>query len=117
MVLRNKQEVVGIKQYLLDKLKEEDAFWSYSPASISLSTIDDDNLIAYTMRFLDLDEIKLLFRIFAKSKIKRAWHRLLVPEGEYLYTLNRFFVWYYFRAKCPDSYLKSLYTRHLNRTI
>lgn len=95
-------------------LKEEHAFWSYSPESVTLENMSDDNLIALTMRYLDLDEIKLLFQIYSFKKIKNAWKGILVPEGEYLYTLNRFFAWYYFKAKRPDAYLKSLQTRHLN---
>ncbi len=74
-------------------------------------------MIALTMRYLDLQEIKLLFRIFSYKKIKDAWKKILVPEGDYLYTLNRFFAWYYFKAKNPDSYLKSLQTRHLNALL
>lgn len=103
-----------VKSFLLGKLKEENAMWAYNPESITVEKVDDDNLIAWTMRHLDLDEIALLFSIYPKSKIKKAWRRLLVPEGEYLYTLNRFFAWYYFDAKNPDSYLKNLQTRHLN---
>jgi len=67
------------------------------------------------MRHLDLPQIGLLFSIFSRKKIKEAWKRLLVPEGDYLYTLNRFFAWYYFDAKRPDAYLKSLTTRHFNQ--
>ncbi len=66
------------------------------------------------MRHLDLPEIKQLFEIFSFSKIKHAWKTILIPEGHYLHTLNRFFAWYYFKAKRPDAYLKSLYTRHFN---
>lgn len=51
------------------------------------------------MRYLDLPEIKQLFVIYPAKKIKSAWREILVPEGEYLYTLNRFFAWYYFKAK------------------
>jgi hypothetical protein len=106
-----------IKGILLEKLKEENAFWAYDPKTVSSDNIHDEQLIAMTMRFLDLDEIKLLFKIFPFKKIKDAWKRLLVPEGEYLYTLNRFFAWYYFKAKNPDAYLKSLLTRHLNTML
>lgn len=95
-------------------LKKEHAFWSYDVDSIKAQDIPDDQLIALTLRHLDLSEIKLLFSIYSLQKIKTAWRNLLVPEGEYLYTLNRFFAWYYFKAKNPDSYLKSLQTRHLN---
>lgn len=114
MIVKNKDKINEIKGGLLQQLKEENAFWSYDPESVSLDTVKDDQLIALTMRYLDLDEIKLLFSIFPFKKIKDAWKKLLVPEGEYLYTLNRFFAWYYFKAKNPDAYLKSLQTRHLN---
>ncbi len=115
MIIRNKEKAVAIKQGLLNQLKEEHAFWSYEPESVSLATIDDNQLIALTMRYLDLPEIKQLFSLFSYRKIKKAWRDILVPEGDYLYTLNRFFAWYYFDAKKPDAYLKSLQTRYFNR--
>jgi len=114
MILKSKDNVNKIKSRLLEQLKEENAFWSYDLESVTLDNMCDDQLIALTMRYLDLDEIKQLFSIFSFRKIKEAWRKLLVPEGEYLYTLNRFFAWYYFKAKNPDAYLKSLQTRHLN---
>lgn len=114
MKIKDNAEIKTIKEKLLQQLKEEGAFWSYAPESVTLENISDDQLIALTMRYLDLEEIGQLFSIFSYKKIKNAWKRLLVPEGEYLYTLNRFFAWYYFKAKKPDSYLKSLQTRHLN---
>ena len=114
MILRKKDKVDKIKGELLEQLKEENAFWSYDPESVTLDTICDDQLIALTMRHLDLNEIQQLFQIFSYKKIKAAWKKLLVPEGEYLYTLNRFFAWYYFKAKNPDSYMKTLQTRHIN---
>ncbi len=114
MLVRDKDKINEIKSGLLRQLKEEKAFWSYEPDSITLDTISDDQLIALTMRYLDLDEIKQLFCIYSFKKIKDSWKKLLVPEGDYLYTLNRFFAWYYFKAKKPDAYLKSLQTRHIN---
>lgn len=108
-------KINDIKEQLLELLKKEHTFWSYNTDTISLNTISDNQLIAFTMRYLDIDEIKMLFDIYPVSKIKKAWRELLVPEGEYLYTLNRFFAWYYFKAKRPDAYLKSLQTRQLNR--
>lgn len=114
MTVRNKDKINEIKDALFQQLKQENVFWSYGPQSVSLDNICDDQLIALTMRYLDLDEIKQLFMIFSFKKIKYAWKHLLVPEGEYLYTLNRFFAWYYFKAKNPDAYLKSIQTRYLN---
>ena len=106
--------VLDVKNALFKQLKAEHAFWSYDVDKISIADIDDANLIALTMRYLDLPEINRLFEIYSSKKIKDAWKKLLVPEGAYLYTLNRFFAWYYFDAKRPDAYLKSLETRHFN---
>lgn len=114
MTITSKDKIHDIKCGLLQQLKEENAFWSYAPESVTPDNVRDEQLIALTMRYLDLDEIKQLFSIFPFKKIKDAWKKLLVPEGEYLYTLNRFFAWYYFKAKNPDAYLKSLQTRYLN---
>lgn len=115
MVIRDKQKIYEIKSELLEQLRQEHAFWSYTSESVNVDSVEDDQLIALTMRYLDLPEIKQLFSIYSMRKIKDAWKRLLVPEGEYLYTLNRFFSWYYFKAKNPDAYLKTLQTRHQNR--
>ena len=115
MTIRNIDKKFSIKKKLLRLLVDEHVFWSYDPDSIQYDSISDDQLIALTMRHLDLDEIKMLFDIYPKNKIKSAWRKLLVPEGQYLYTLNRFFAWYYFGSKKPDSYLKSLETRYYNQ--
>ncbi len=110
-------EKAKIRTDLFHKLQEENAFWSYDNSKISPETIPDDLLIALTLRHLDLAEIKDLFSIFSLRKIHGAWKEILVPEGEYLYTLNRFLAWYYFKSKRPDQYLKSLETRHLNKLL
>lgn len=115
--MRDKSRITEIKETLLEHLKKEHVFWSYDNNEISIETLTDDALIAYSLRYLDLSEINLLFSIFPKTKIKRIWVSRLIPEGEYLYTLNRFFAWYYFNAKRPGQYIKSLHTRHLNRMI
>ena len=102
-----------IKQELLAKLKQEHCFWSYNEDSIK--DIPDDMLIEKTLLHLDLDEINQLFLIYPFKKIKQVWLDYLIPQEEYLYTLNRFFAWYYFKAKKPDTYIKSMATRHLNK--
>ena len=117
----------AIKQELLAKLKQEHCFWSYNEDSIkdipddmliekTLLHLDlDDMLIEKTLLHLDLDEINQLFLIYPFKKIKQVWLDYLIPQEEYLYTLNRFFAWYYFKAKKPDAYIKSMATRHLNK--
>lgn len=105
----------SIKSVLLEQLKQEHCFWSYNEDSIH--RISDDILIEKTLLHLDLPEIDLLFKLYPFKQIKQVWLEHLVPQEEYLYTLNRFFAWYYFNAKRPDAYIKSMATRHYNRMM
>ena len=102
-----------IKKQLLAKLKQEHCLWSY--AEDTVSNISDDMLIEKTLQYLDLDDIDLLFQIYPYRKVKQVWLEHLVPQEEYLYALNRFLAWYYFKAKSPDTYIKSMATRHHNK--
>ena len=102
-----------IKNQLLAKLKQEHCFWSYTVENIS--NIPDDILIEKTLLHLDLEGIDQLIKIYSLRKIKRVWLDHLIPQEEYLYTLNRFFAWYYFKIKYPDRYIKSMTTRYYNR--
>ena len=103
----------AIKSNLLAKLKQEHCFWSYNEDTIS--DISDDMLIEKTLLHLDLEEIDQLFQLYPYRKVKRVWLDHLVPQAEFLYTLNRFLAWYYFKAKSPDAYIKSMATRYYNR--
>lgn len=105
---------MDIRNYLLDKLFEAGAFWSYDRASVR-DSISDSQLIEAVLIKLDLDEIDLLFKLFSQRKIKGVWLKTMVVQGDYYYSLNRFFAWYYFGVRYPDRYLKSMVTRHLSR--
>ena len=104
------------RHFLIEKLREEKCFWSYAP-DFAESDVPDEIIIEKTLVYLDLDEIKALFELYGKQKVKRVWLERLVPQGDYLYTLNRFFAWFYFKVKQPDKYVKSMETRILNRRI
>ena len=103
----------AIKDELLSKLKQEHCFWSYNEDSIK--DISDEILIEKTLLHLDLAEIDMLFQIYPYRTIKQVWLNHLVPQEEYLYSLNRFLAWYYFKAKRPDAYIKSMSTRYFNK--
>lgn len=105
----------AIKSELLDKLKQEHCFWSFN--SDSIKEVSDDLLIEKTLLYLDMEEIRQLFSIFPFKKIKQVWRDYLLPQGEYLYTLNRFLAWYYFRVKNPDTYMKAMETRYFNKLM
>ena len=102
-----------IKRQLLTKLKQEHCFWSYDSSSIN--NITDEFLIELVMLHLDLKDINKLFWIFPYKQIKTCWINNLIPQGDYLYTLNKFFAFYYFNAKRPGAYVKVMATKRLNK--
>ena len=92
---------MNIREHIADKLIDSGGFWSYDKTSVREN--------------IDLDDIDLLFRLFSAKKIKDVWLRTMVVQGDYYYSLNRFFAWYYFGIRYPDRYLKAMMTRHLSK--
>ena len=105
---------MNIREHIADKLIVLGGFWSYDKTSVR-KNMSDDQLIEAALEKLDLDDIDLLFRLFSAKKIKDVWRRTMVVQGDYYYSLNRFFAWYYFGIRYPDRYLKAMMTRHLSK--
>lgn len=102
-----------IKSDLIYKLKENNSLWSYNQDTIK--DIPDDLLVELVMLHLDMDDINKLFQIMPQKNIKKAWLKNVVSQGEMYYNLNAFFAWYYFDAKRPRQYVKSMATKLLNK--
>ncbi len=94
------------KQFLVDKLIEANAFWPYQPQSIK-ENLSDELLIENVLTTLDVPEINILFSTFPKEKIKQVWETNLLPQGEYLFNLNRFLAWFYFDINNDDEYVRN----------
>lgn len=104
-----------IKPYLVKRLKQEIAFWSYNVDAIK--DVPDDILIELVMLHLDLDDIDKLFELYPHGVVKKYWIENVVAQGEMFYVLNKFFAWYYFGMKKPGAYVKSMATRELNKKL
>lgn len=110
-----KYDVIDIKPFLIDKLKQAHCLWSYEKDSIQ--DIPDDVLVELVMLYLDIDEIDLLFQLIDYKKVKHAWIENVVAQGERYYNLNYFYAWYYFHVKQPRRYVKAMATRQLNKRL
>ena len=77
--------------------------------------ISDEALIEHVLLYLDIDDINKLFPLFGYKKVKRVWLDRVAPQGERYFSINRFFAWYYFGAKRPEAYVKSIETRHIHK--
>ena len=104
-----------VKYQLLNSLKAQNCFWSYDASQIQ--DVPDDMLIEKALIHLDLPDINQLIALYGKNHVKRVFRERLIPQEEYLYTLNRFLAWYYFDVKKPDQYLHQQATRHFNKVI
>ena len=104
-----------IKQYLEKRLMKEHSFWSFEKTSCK--NLSDWNLIKYVLIRLDLDDIKYLFQLYPKKKIKQVWLEELIPQGDYLLSMNICFALIYFGVKKPRQYVKSMETRMLKKRL
>jgi hypothetical protein len=90
---------------------DENSFWSFEKSSCK--NLTDWNLIKYVLIRLDLDDIKYLFQLYSKEKIKEVWLQELVPQGDYLQAMNTCFALLFFDARRPRQYVKTMETRIL----
>jgi hypothetical protein len=89
----NKNEV---KRTLLDQLKAQGVFWSYSDLG---AQVPDETLIENTLIYLDLHEITLLFKLYPKDYVRKVWkENILTLEPRY-HNLNKFIAWFYFKEE------------------
>lgn len=106
---------VDVRQQLFRKLKKENCFWSYD--SSKMKTISDELLIEHVLLYLDIEDINQLFPLFGYKKVKRVWLDRVAPQGAMFRSYNILYAWYYFGAKRPEAYVKSIETRHINRIM
>ena len=105
----------NVRVQLFRKLKKENCFWSYDISK--MKSISDEALIEHVMLYLDIEDIDKLFSLFGYNKVKRVWLDRVAPQGEMFRPFNILYAWYYFGAKRPEAYVKSIETRHINRIM
>lgn len=102
-----------VRKQLFRKLKKENCFWSYDVSK--MKSISDEALIEHVLLYLDIEDIDKLFPLFGYMKVKRVWLDRVAPLGPKFRQYNILYAWYYFGAKRPEAYVKSIETRHVNR--
>ena len=105
----------NIKKNLEKKLLRENSFWSFEKSSCR--NLSDWNLIKYVLIYLDLDDIKYLFQLYPKKKVKEVWLQELVTQGDFLLSMNICFALLFFDAKRPRQYVKTMETKMLNKKL
>jgi hypothetical protein len=93
-----------LKKILTEKLKRENLFWSFDQSS--LSEIPDNILIEKVLLHLDIDDIKLLFRLFPEKEIKSVWKESMLSQEPMYHQMNRLYAFLFFEIKNPDRYIR-----------
>lgn len=91
------------KTDLLAQLRKAGALWSYAPAS----DLPDPMLIEACLRWGDVAELKTLFRLFGKPRIRQIWREKLIPD-ERIYPHNYYLALIFFDIKNPQRYIRPL---------
>ena len=60
------------KEQLFEKLKAKGLFWSYSPG-ICYDESKDDLLMETTLKYAELDDIKVLFTLYGQQRVRQLW--------------------------------------------
>jgi hypothetical protein len=93
-----------LRKILTEKLKKENVFWSFDQPSPS--EISDDTLIEKVLLHLDIDDIKILFRLFPKNEVQSVWKERMLSQEPMYHQLNRLYAFLFFGIKNPDRYIR-----------
>lgn len=101
------------RQNLEKKLRKLNVFWSFNvPPNLD---IPDEVLIEKVLLHLDMDEIRILFSLFEKKKIKKVWiERILCQEPMY-HAQNRLYAFLLFGISDPDRYIRDQVNKRLKQ--
>lgn len=97
--------IQNAKLDLVEKLKKQGIFWSYSKES--LKQIPDNVLIEEALRWGDVPELLELFRLFDKTEIKKIWCEKVIPD-ERIFRLNYYLAKIFFDIENPERYIKRI---------
>ena len=102
-----------VRLQLEKKLLKLNVFWSYHlPANLD---IPDDVLIEKVLLYLDMDEIRVLFGLFEKKKIKKVWHERILCQEPMCHAQNRLYAFLFFGIKNPDRYIRDQVNKRLKQ--
>lgn len=104
-----------LNKALVSRLHQEHAFWPYDKSRIN--QISDDVLIAKVLLHLDIDDIKILFKLYPKKKIQSVWKDKMLAQEPLYHGLNRLYSFLLFNIKHPDRYIRDYKNKRYKSVI
>ena len=93
-----------IRLKLEKMLIRQSVFWSYELSSNQ--EIPDDLFIEKVLLHLDMDEIRDLFALFDRKKIKAVWINRILCQEPMNHAQNRLYAFLLFGIRDPDRYIR-----------
>ena len=97
------------KKELSEKLISQGIFWSYDIDNPGL--IPDTLLIEQTLRWADVPDYLVLFKLFPAEKIKKVWEEKMVPDKR-IYPHNYYLARVLFGINNPENYIFPLQNKN-----
>jgi len=104
-----------LKMNLTEKLRRENAFWSFDKTSFL--KISDDILIEKVLLHLDIDDINTLFGLFPRERIRVIWKESMLSQEPMYHQLNRLYAFLFFDIKNPDRYIRGFMNKRYKSII
>ena len=67
------------KDVFVRQLEKKHVFWSYSPGA----DLPDEVVIEHVLKFGDIADIIILFKLFHKNEIERVWCKTMAPDDRF----------------------------------
>jgi len=76
-------------------------YWSYAETPLK-----DSIVIEHTLKYADVDQIRLILKKYGKDKCQQVWERTLIPD-ERLKKLNHFLAKFIFKISYDNDVINS----------
>lgn len=87
---------------MFEKLKAKGLFWSYDSA-IHYDESKEELLMETTLKYADMDDIKILFSLYGELKVRQVWENKLINDSHFK-KLNYFLARVFFGMNIEADY-------------
>lgn len=92
---------------LQERLRKLGAFWNYAPDAL----IPAEVMIEEGLRWADVEELLMIFRLFPRPQIRAIWREKLIPDTR-LYPHNYYLARIFFNIQNPKRYIVPLQKKY-----
>lgn len=103
--MKKEEEIISKKIELFEKVKSNGFLWSYDKG-VQFKDFPEKIFIEHTLKFADIPELCVLFRLYDLSYLKMIWKEMVAWDTSFLKT-NVMLGKLFFDLDCDASYFTS----------